>query len=82
MTPHFRHGETEISVALRDLHMTDKIYTPKYPFIPCEKDGEEGEGSGGETSDKHRCGRTKSHLILREKKREEEERRCETRGDK
>ena len=41
----------------------------KYPFIPREEEEEveeEGrEDSGGETSDKHRCGRTKSHLILR-----------------
>lgn len=29
-----------------------------------------GEGGGGETSDKHRWGRTKSHLILRGRRRE------------
>lgn len=77
-TPVFRHRETEITTVFRDLHRTDKIYPQKYPFTPREEDGE--EGSGGETSDKHCCGRTKSHLIQRGGK--EEERRCGTRRDK
>lgn len=42
----------------------------KYPFIPKEK---VVEGSHGETSDKHRCGRTKSHLIQSEGKKRRRE---------
>lgn len=41
-----------------------------------------GEGGGGEMSDKHRWGRTKSHLILRREEKEQEEwRRGTRRGD-